>query len=143
MEGSQVRTAREEIGWSRQEFARRTDGVSVAQLAAIELGRRRPTETEADEIKRVLREQLHQTLAESGEHQVIEVAEVVEPDEPSPFSDLQKGDHVRVDGQRGVFKFQAFHPGEHPHVDVYGPPAKPKMRSVIPERIRRIGRRRR
>lgn len=165
MNHESLRQAREELDWSRGDLVSRVksdSGLTVAKLAAVETGRRPPSDVELAELRRVLFDELEQVLEESGEHPVVQADEVVETtievapadiptvetevDMPggikatrsTEWNGMKAGDQVRVRGERGVFTFIFHHRDpRQEYVEVYGPRNKPKERSFQPNRVKR------
>lgn len=137
MNGQQLRTAREELGWNRQQLATET-GLTLYKIHQIETGKRSPTTDELAVLKSVLLDQLNEVLVNTGETPAI----VINEDQPddvvrsSEWNGIRRGDPVRVKELRGIFRFLFHHQdASQEYVEVYGPENKPKQRSFDPKRI--------
>lgn len=144
MNGSELRDARTELGWSRHELAEKT-GLTLHRIAVIEQGKRPPEAHEVEAIRQVLRSELTDVLVQTGEHEVIVIPE--EEVRSGSWNGVQRGDEVKITGEKGRFRFLYHHRDDHQeYVQVFGPVAgsvprarNPKAsheRSVRPDRVR-------
>lgn len=144
MKGEDLRDARKELSWSRQQLADKT-GLTLSAVAVIEQGKRQPREEEREVIQRVMLEQLGRVLEETGEHPVIEVNEE-ELARTGAWNGFRRGDDVKVHGEKGTFKFLYYYRDDtQEYVQVFGPipgsvprsrnPRAAHERSVRPARV--------
>lgn len=144
MMAADLRDARKELNWTRQQLAEKT-GLTLSAIAVIEQGKREPRDEEREVIQRVMLEQLGRTIIETGEHPIIEINEE-ELARIGVWQGLRRGDDVKIHGEKGLFKFlYYFKDDTQEYVQVFGPipgsvprARKPKAsheRSVRPARI--------
>lgn len=155
MNGTELRTARQELGWSQRRFAEEA-GLHLSQVAVIERGHREARPDEVEAIQRVLRAQLGDVMRQTGEHLAVQVDDDLPVDQPPPepkvevgaWNGLRRGDEVRLTDESGWFKFLFFHDDEDEskqYVQLFGPlpgtvarsrrPKAPAQRSVRPARV--------